>query len=40
MLGNVAGVGSFALRFDAPPGTYTYQCLLHSEMKGTITVAE
>jgi plastocyanin len=40
ILGNFAGVGSFALRFDAPAGTYAYQCLIHSEMKGTITVTE
>jgi plastocyanin len=40
MLGNLAGVGNFALRFDAPVGTYAYQWLLHSEMKGTITVIE
>jgi plastocyanin len=30
---------SFALRFDASPGTYTYLCLLHPWMTGTITVS-
>jgi plastocyanin len=30
--------GSFALRFDAPAGTYNYMCLLHPWMNGTITV--
>ena len=30
--------GTFALRFDAPPGAYSYLCLLHPWMTGTITV--
>ena len=30
--------GSAAFRMDAPPGTYSYLCLLHPDMKGTITV--
>ena len=29
---------TYVLRFDAPPGTYEYLCLLHPEMKGTVTV--
>ena len=29
--------GDFVLRFDTP-GTYTYDCLIHPEMQGTITV--
>ena len=28
----------FVLVFDAPPGTYLYQCLVHPTMKSTITV--
>jgi plastocyanin len=31
---------TYLLQFDAPPGTYDYLCLLHPEMKGTITVTE
>jgi plastocyanin len=35
----ILGPGAtFALRFDAPPGTYEYLCLLHREMKAQITV--
>ncbi|HLZ70080.1 MAG TPA: hypothetical protein VKV26_09265 [Dehalococcoidia bacterium] len=32
--------GGFALRIDAPPGTYQYLCLIHgpNPMRGTITV--
>ncbi|CAA9274925.1 MAG: hypothetical protein AVDCRST_MAG77-3369 [uncultured Chloroflexi bacterium] len=30
--------GTYLLRFDAPPGTYEYLCLLHPEMKGSVTV--
>lgn len=29
---------AYALVFDAPPGTYQYQCIIHPNMKGTITV--
>jgi len=29
----------FVLVFDAPPGTYLYQCLVHPTMKSTITVS-
>ena len=29
--------GDFVLRFSAP-GTYEYQCLIHPEMQGTVTV--
>jgi plastocyanin len=28
----------FVLKFDAPPGTYTYTCLIHPTMKSTVTV--
>lgn len=31
---------AFGLVFDAPPGTYEYLCLIHPEMRGTITVTE
>ena len=31
---------AFALTFDAPAGTYSYQCLIHADMKGTVTVVE
>jgi len=31
---------SFALRFDAPAGSYEYLCLVHPFMKGTVTVTE
>jgi plastocyanin len=31
--------GSWALKFDAPPGAYAYLCLLHPWMTGTITVS-
>src|SRR6266542_1696406 len=30
--------GTWALKFDAPPGAYAYLCLLHPWMNGTITV--
>jgi plastocyanin len=30
--------GTYALRFDAAPGTYGYLCLLHPWMTGTVTV--
>jgi plastocyanin len=29
---------SWGVKIDAPPGTYTYLCLIHPEMVGTITV--
>ncbi len=34
--------GGFALRIDAPPGTYDYLCLIHgpTPMRGTITVVQ
>jgi plastocyanin len=32
--------GSFALTILAPPGTYTYVCIIHPQMIGTITVVE
>jgi plastocyanin len=35
----ILGPGSgYALRFDAPAGSYEYLCLVHPFMKGTITV--
>ena len=37
ILGNSA---SFALRFDAPAGTYEYLCIVHPFMRGTVTVNE
>lgn len=30
--------GAFSVRFDAPPGSYEYLCIIHPFMKGTITV--
>jgi plastocyanin len=30
--------GAFVLRFDAPPGTYEYVCLIHPTMKASVTV--
>ena len=30
--------GAFILRFDAPPGTYEYVCLIHPTMKASVTV--
>src|SRR5688500_1391996 len=30
--------GAFTVRFDAPPGSYDYLCVIHPFMKGTITV--
>jgi plastocyanin len=37
----VLNIGSsFALTFDAPPGTYEYLCLVHPDMKGTVTVTQ
>jgi plastocyanin len=32
--------GSYALRFDAPAGSYSYFCVVHPWMTGTITVTE
>jgi len=37
ILGNGA---SFALRVDAPAGTYDYLCIVHPFMRGTVTVTE
>ena len=35
----IIGAGTpFALRFDAPAGSYEYLCLVHPDMKGRITV--
>ena len=35
----IMGPGTpFALRFDAPAGSYEYLCLVHPEMKGRVTV--
>ncbi len=31
---------SFALRLDAPAGTYEYVCLVHEKMKGTLSVTD
>jgi plastocyanin len=31
---------AFFLRFDAPPGSYEYVCLIHPTMKSTVTVSE
>ena len=31
---------SYALRIDAPAGAYEYVCLIHTMMKGTLTVTE
>jgi plastocyanin len=30
--------GAFTVRFDAPPGSYAYLCVIHPFMQGTITV--
>ena len=30
--------GAFVLKFDAPPGTYNYVCLIHPTMKASVTV--
>jgi plastocyanin len=37
ILGN--GGASF-LRFDAPPGTYEYMCLIHPTMRGRVTITD
>ncbi|HEV2125689.1 MAG TPA: plastocyanin/azurin family copper-binding protein [Chloroflexota bacterium] len=31
---------TYALRFDAAPGTYDYLCIVHPFMKGTVTVTD
>jgi len=38
--GIVGNGGGFILRFDAPPGTYNYVCLIHPTMKASVTVTE
>lgn len=38
--GIVTPGNSFVLTFDAPAGVYQYQCLVHPQMIGTITVVE
>jgi plastocyanin len=38
--GRLRGGAVYALRFDAPPGSYAYLCLFDPDMRGTITVAE
>lgn len=40
LLGGVRGPLGFVAVIDAPAGDYQYQCLIHREMKGTITVTE
>jgi hypothetical protein len=40
--GSLTSGNSFALKIDAPPGTYEYVCLFHADsynQKGTITVS-
>ena len=32
--------GAYFLRFDAPPGSYEYLCLIHPTMRGRVTVTE
>jgi plastocyanin len=32
--------GAYVLRFDAPPGSYEYLCLIHPTMRGRVTVTE
>jgi plastocyanin len=38
VLGWISGDYAWAVRMDAPPGTYTYMCLIHPFMQGSITV--
>ena len=38
--GIVGNGGAYFLRFDAPPGSYAYLCLIHPTMRGRVTVTE
>ena len=38
--GIIGNGAAFFLRFDAPPGSYEYLCLIHPTMRGTVTVTE
>jgi plastocyanin len=40
LLGGTRGLLGFVALIDAPAGTYAYQCLIHPDMKGTISVTE
>ena len=40
LVGGARGLIAFVAQVDAPAGTYAYLCLIHPEMKATITVAE
>ena len=38
--GIIGNGAAYFLRFDAPPGSYEYLCLIHPTMRGTVTVTE
>ncbi len=40
LFGGARGRIAFVAEIDAPAGTYEYQCLIHPDMKATITVTE